>query len=132
MSDYDRTSVYSRLEALRSHEASRGRDNPDLSGTSNLGLGHSETLIIIATDPSKHGSTQARAYIKDARRLLPLAHLTMFPASPTFPAPPPSPALSTFPIDPRKQLGRFLFVCGPDMSLIFLSRRRQSTIEGIG
>ena len=27
MSDYDQTSVYSRLEALRSHEASHGRDS---------------------------------------------------------------------------------------------------------
>jgi len=27
VSDYDRTSVYSRLEALRSHEASHGRDS---------------------------------------------------------------------------------------------------------
>ena len=76
--------------------------HPDLSGTSK-GLSHSETLIIIATDPSKHGSTQAPAYIKDDHCFLPLAHLTMFPTSPTsFPAQPPSPALSTFLVNPRK------------------------------
>jgi len=84
-----------------------------------LGLSQFESLIIIAADPSKHDSTQAPAYIKNAHHP---THLTMSPVPPTSsPAPPPpSPVSMSSLIDQKRQLGEFLVVCGFDVLLIFL------------